>query len=134
MLHYRKWKMTKMTMPGLYWWFDGYESMFVVGFGKSLDLIETNLHFLQDLCFHSSILNKETPRMILKKDIAIFSKFMNWTKIYIWARNMKDVIGMQSFSKGLNQSTMNVTNMHTFLVCNMNLILALVFITYSEFL
>jgi hypothetical protein len=47
---------------------------------------------------------------------------------------MKDVIGMQSFSKGLNQSTMNVTNMHTFLVCNMNLILALVFITYSEFL
>lgn len=33
---------------------------------------------------------------------------------------MKDVIAMQSFSRGLNQSTMNVTNMHTFLVCNMN--------------
>jgi hypothetical protein len=56
---------------------------------------------------------------------------MGHYEIYLRARKMNNNIDMQSFAMAVYQSTANMTNMHTFPIYIMDLILSLVFIMYN---
>jgi hypothetical protein len=64
--------------------------------------------------------------MILKENIIINSKMMNGHKVLCGLRNMQNLFEFKVSILGINSSFTNMTNVHTCIVCCVNLFVTMV--------
>jgi hypothetical protein len=80
------------------------------------------------------MLDNEEIRVKFKKDVIVKSDSMNRGKIVGSLRNMKDMIKFKIMMRSTNNSMTNMSNMHTWPTCNVNLISSVVGVFHSQFI
>jgi hypothetical protein len=97
--------------------------------------IETSLRLVLKKSFPQlPILNKEESRLKFKKDIVVWSNFVNGSKILGRLRNMKDMIKFKVTKRSTNDSMTNMFNMHIWPTYSVDLFSSIVDVHHGQFI